>query len=156
MDSKLKFIIAIVVCQLAGVFGSIFTVSSVGSWYMGLNKPSFNPPSWVFGPVWITLYVMMGIALFLVWNMDPSTEGRKTALILFGVQLVLNALWSYLFFGAQSPLLGLIGIVVLLGFIIATTVLFCKVNKVAAYLMIPYILWVSFASVLNFAIWRLN
>jgi tryptophan-rich sensory protein len=149
----LKLIGAIVICQLAGIIGSVFTVSSVGSWYMTINKPSFNPPSWVFGPVWITLYALMGIALYLVWR-----SGSRSWLVLgvFGLQLVLNALWSILFFGLQSPGAAFIEIIFLWISIAASIVLFFGISRPAAYLLVPYILWVSFAAVLNFAIWRLN
>ncbi|MBW2964801.1 tryptophan-rich sensory protein [Candidatus Woesearchaeota archaeon] len=149
----LKAIAAIAICQLAGILGSLFTISSVGSWYMTLNKPVFNPPSWVFGPVWITLYTMMGISLYLVWR-----SGNRSWLVLgvFGLQLVLNALWSILFFGMHAPGIAFVEIVILWLSIIATIVLFFSVSRAASYLLIPYALWVTFAAVLNFAIWRLN
>ena len=149
----LKVIAAIVICELAGVIGSLFTVSSVGTWYSTINKPSFNPPSWVFGPVWITLYAMMGISLYLVWR-----SGNRSWLVfgVFGLQLILNALWSILFFGLHSPGLAFAEIILLWLSIIASIVLFFGTSRPAAYLLIPYVLWVSFAAVLNFAIWRLN
>ncbi len=144
---------AVIICQLAGVIGSLFTASSVGSWYSTLNKPPFNPPGWVFGPVWITLYTMMGISLYLVWR-----SGNRDWLVLgvFGFQLVLNALWSILFFGLQVPGIAFAEILVLWISIIATIVLFFSVSRAASYLLVPYLLWVSFAAVLNFMIWRLN
>lgn len=149
----LKAIGAIVICQLAGIIGSFFTVSSVGTWYAAINKPSFNPPSWVFGPVWITLYTMMGISLYLVWR-----SGNRDWVVfgVFGLQLVLNAAWSILFFGLQSPGIAFAEIIVLWLSILATIFLFFNVSRAAAYLLIPYALWVTFAAVLNFAIWRLN
>lgn len=141
---------------MAGVIGGFFTASSVNTWYVPLTKPSFNPPNWLFSPVWITLYVLMGIALFLVWRKGFQTEGVKSALLIFGVQLVLNALWSILFFGLKMPLLAFIEIIVLWGFILITMFKFKKVSKLAGYLLVPYLLWVSFAAVLNFFLWYLN
>lgn len=139
----LKLIVSIVICHLAGIFGSMFT--SAG-WYV---SPSFAPPNWLFAPVWLILYTLMGIALFLVWK-------DKIALGLFGTQLVLNALWSYLFFGLRSPLYGFIGIVALWIFIVLTMIRFYSVDKRAFYLFVPYLIWVSFAMVLNWYIFILN
>lgn len=151
-----KLIAAIIICQLAGIIGSFFTVSSVSTWYQTLNKPSFNPPSWLFGPVWITLYFLMGISLYLVWRKELKTKTYKTALTIFAVQLVLNALWSILFFGLKMPGIAFIEIVLLWISIILSMIYFYKISKASTYLLIPYILWVSFASILNFAIYYLN
>jgi benzodiazapine receptor len=149
-----KLIFSIVICQLAGVIGSFFTVSSVSTWYVTLNKPFFNPPSWLFGPVWITLYFLMGISLYLIWNnVDKDT---KSARIVFFVQLGLNTLWSLLFFGLKSPFLAFIEIIVLWLFILLNILFFYQKSKAASYLLIPYFVWVSFASVLNFSIFYLN
>jgi len=148
-------IISIVIAQAAGIIGSVFTVSSVRGWYTTLVKPALNPPSWVFGPVWTTLYTLMGIASYLVWR-KIGPPGAKLALTMYGVQLGLNALWSIIFFGLKQPGLAFAEIIVLLIFIIITTVLFWRISHVAGALMIPYIVWVSFASYLNFALWRLN
>lgn len=152
----LTLIGAIVLCNLAGVAGSLVTITGPGSWYDLLAKPSFNPPSWLFFPVWSVLYILMGISLFLV--LMEKRRGREVTipLVLFGVQLVLNALWSYLFFYLESTLLGLAGILVLWIFILATMVMFFSVNRVAAILLIPYLAWVSFAAVLNYALYMLN
>lgn len=138
--------------QLAGFIGSIFTRMSVSTWYVTLQKPVFSPPNWIFSPVWITLFLLMGIAAFLVWK----KEGIKLALGIFFVQLALNTLWSILFFGLQSPLLAFIEIIVLWFAILATIILFWKVSRTAAYLLLPYVLWVSFAAVLNFSLFWLN
>jgi tryptophan-rich sensory protein len=138
------------------VVGGLFTASSVNTWYATLIKPSFNPPNWLFSPVWITLYVLMGVALFLVWRKGLRTEGVKTAIYLFAVQLVLNILWSILFFGLKMPLIAFIEIVILLAVILITLLEFKKISKLAGYLFVPYLLWVSFASVLNFFLWYLN
>lgn len=151
-----KFIVSLAACQLAGIIGGLFTASSVGSWYAGLNKPSFNPPNWVFGPVWITLYVLMGIALYLVWIGDFPGKTKQPALILFFVQLVLNVFWTFFFFYLQKPFLGLIEILVLLVFIVLTMWKFYSLRPAAAYIMVPYLLWVGFAAVLTFFLWNLN
>ena len=147
-------IIFIIVCNLIGAIGTIWTASD-GSWYKGINKPSFNPPSWIFGPVWTLLFTLMGISLYLVWT-SPSSNIKLIALTLFVIQFLFNIAWSYLFFGLNKPLWSFIEILVLLVFILITTFYFIKVNKTAGYLLIPYFLWVSFASFLNYSIWRLN
>jgi len=151
-----KLIFSIVVCQLAGVIGSLFTSSSISTWYTALRKPFFNPPNWIFGPVWITLYLLMGISLYLVWNTGIEQKYVKVAIIVFIVQFVLNSLWSILFFGLQSPFLAFVEILVLWATILLTIVFFFRISVVAGWLLIPYIIWVSFAAVLNGAIWLLN
>ena len=149
-----KLIFSIIICQLAGIVGSIFTASSIPDWYIYLNKPSFNPPGYVFGPVWTFLYTLMGIAVYLVWTSD---KGRSILpLVIFDIQLILNALWSILFFGFRNPFIAFIDIILLWIFIILTIWQFAKVDKKAAYLLIPYIAWVSFAVFLNYSIWQLN
>ena len=147
---------SIVLCMLAGFIGSFFTTPRIPGWYAGLEKPSFNPPAWLFGPVWTALYILMGIALFLVWRKGLAARGVRIALLVFLVQLVLNALWSFAFFGAQSPLAGLIVIIALWGTIAATIALFAPLSRGAAVLLAPYILWVSFAAILNASIYFLN
>jgi benzodiazapine receptor len=156
LSDLLRLAVSIAVCQLAGFVGSVFTRISVGTWYAALKKPSFTPPNWVFSPVWITLFVLMGIAAFLVWNKGLSDQKVKTALGIFAVQLILNVLWSVMFFGLRSPLAGLIEIAVLWVAILLTILYFFKVSNTAGILLIPYFLWVSFAAVLNFSIWKLN
>jgi tryptophan-rich sensory protein len=152
----LGLLIAIVICQLAGIVGGLFTASSVNTWYATLIKPSFNPPNWLFSPVWITLYGLMGIALFLVFKKGLETEGVKFALALFIAQLIGNALWSVLFFGLKLPLVAFLEIVVLWILILFTMISFFKISRLAGLLLLPYLLWVSFASVLNFFLWSLN
>ena len=147
-----KLFISIFLPFLASAIGGLFTASSVSTWYVTLNKPSFNPPSWIFGPVWTILYLLMGISLYLVWIKKYS----KPAFVVFGLQLVLNALWSILFFGLNVPLYAFIEIVFLWVAILMTIIYFYRINRTSAYLLIPYILWVSFATVLNFAIFLLN
>jgi len=146
---------SILIAQGAGLLGSVFTFNSVKTWYTTLARPALNPPSWVFGPVWTILYTLMGISAYLIWQQRGS-EGAKLALWIYGVQLVLNALWSVLFFGLHNPALAFFEIIALLIFIIITTVLFWRISPLAGALLIPYILWVSFASYLNFSIWQLN
>ena len=152
----LSYIIGVVIAQAAGGIGGFFTSSKIPTWYATLVKPSWNPPSWLFGPVWTTLYLMMGVASAMVWQRRGQSPIAQTALVVYGVQLVLNVLWSFLFFGAQSPAFAFVCIVALWFAILLTIVLFWRVNHTAALLLVPYILWVSFASVLNFTIWRLN
>lgn len=147
-----RLIVSIIICGLAGILGSFFT--SAGAWYTALNKPSFNPPGWVFGPVWTILYLLMGISLYLVWQSDSKL--KKTAVIIFSIQLILNAVWSPLFFGLKAPLAAFIDIAFLWLAIIATIIIFYRISKPASYLLVPYILWVSFASVLNLFIVILN
>lgn len=150
----LKLLGFILVSYLAGFIGGIFTQQSVTTWYLTLQKPVFNPPSWVFGPVWTSLYILMGIAAFLVYN--KGYKKARTALNFFFIQLFFNALWSFLFFGLKNPLLAFIEIIILWSLILVTTYYFYKVEKKAAYLMLPYLLWVSFATVLNFSLYILN
>jgi len=163
MNNTLKLIIAIIVSELAGVVGSVFTVSTSSpqavsglNWYAGLVKPALNPPSWVFGPAWTTLYALMGIAAFLVWKNGWEEKEVKKALSVFGIQLILNAIWSVIFFGLHSPGWALVDIIALWLAIVWTMVVFYKISKPATYLLILYILWVSFASYLNYSIWVLN
>lgn len=147
---------AIILCELAGIIGSVFTVSSIPDWYATLTKPLLNPPNWIFGPVWTTLYALMGISIFLVWKTGVHKKVVKNAVAVFGLQLGLNALWSIVFFGAQNPGLALINILLLWITILWTIILFSKISRPAMYLLIPYLLWVSFATYLNLAIWLLN
>ncbi|OGZ32501.1 MAG: TspO protein [Candidatus Portnoybacteria bacterium RBG_13_40_8] len=150
MKNFVKLIISVVVCEFAGAIGSFFTTPAVRGWYPTLIKPSFNPPNWLFAPVWTTLFLMMGIAMFLIWKKE------KRGLTIFFAQLFFNVLWSIMFFGLKSPLLGFIVIVILWFLILATIVKFFKVSKTAGWLLVPYIFWVTFASILNFSILILN
>ena len=156
--NKITRILAVVVtCLAVGYFSGIVTRSAVTTWFPTLVKPSFNPPSWVFAPVWSMLYVMMGVAAGLVWDrIEAEREVVKKALIFFAIQLALNALWSYLFFGLQNPMLAGLEIILLWLMIFETYIQFVKINKIAGYLLLPYLAWVSFASVLNGSIWWLN
>ena len=149
----------VLVCLMAGAIGSVFTFQSIPTWYATLNKPSFSPPNWVFGPVWTMLYILMGVAAYLVYRERAGKNKAKeanAALVFFGVQLALNILWSLLFFGLHSPLYGLICIILLWLAIAVTIVKFYKISKTGGLLLVPYLLWVSFASVLNFYVWTMN
>jgi tryptophan-rich sensory protein len=150
-------VLSIALSQSAGFIGSFFTASSVRTWYPTLEKPFFNPPSWVFAPVWTTLYTLMGISLYLVWHKTRTTKkGNAFAVWLFLAHLGINALWSIVFFGLKDLLAALITILVLWAMIVSLIKLFYPVNKNAAYLLLPYLAWVSFATVLNAAILFLN
>jgi benzodiazapine receptor len=151
-----RFVISIIICQLAGIIGSVFTTAAIPSWYASLRKPSFTPPNWLFGPVWIILFMLMGISLFIVWRIGMDTPNVRTGLTLFGIQLALNMLWSVAFFGLRSPLAGLIVIIILWIFILLTIVQFSKLSELASLLLIPYIVWVSYAGILNSSIYILN
>ena len=152
----LKLVVSIVACLAAGAIGSIFTRSAIPTWYATLEKPIFSPPNWLFAPVWTLLYILMGVAAFLVWRKGLENRQIKMALIVFLIQLVLNALWSVVFFGLEFPLCGFIVIVVLWAAILITVIKFFRISRVASGLMWPYLLWVTFAAVLNSSIWLLN
>jgi len=162
MNKKiLKLLISIIISHSAGIIGSFFTVGSIDTWYQFIEKPIFNPPSWVFGPAWLTLYTLMGIALYFVWSFDKAQDKQlkkrvQFAFMFFIVHLVVNASWSIVFFGLQNIFLALVVIVVLWCMILASIILFWRIDKRAAYLLVPYLLWVSFATLLNYSIWQLN
>ncbi|MEM2422767.1 MAG: TspO/MBR family protein [Candidatus Bathyarchaeia archaeon] len=154
--SVAKLLFSIFICQVVGMIGSIFTSSSISTWYPKLVKPSFTPPNWVFAPVWTSLYFLMGLSLFLLlvkWKEDSKV---KTPLSFFATQLFLNGLWSYLFFGLRNTLYGLIGIILLWVMILLTIITAFNISRLAAILLIPYIAWVTIATLLNFYIWKLN
>lgn len=151
-----RLILSIIICQAPGVAGSIFTSSSVSTWYPTLIKPGFTPLGWVIGLVWTILFTLMGISLFLVWQEGLDHADVKRAVYIFAAQLVVNVLWSWAFFGLHSLLAGLAIIAVLWILILLTMVKFLSISTKAALLLLPYILWVSFAAFLNFMIWRLN
>ena len=151
-----KLVSCIILCQVAGILGSIFTKPAILSWYGPLKKPFFTPPNWVFAPVWVMLYVLMGVAAFLVWRKGFQQKQTWSALVLFGIQLILNVLWSVMFFGLRSPIAGLIEISILALVVLLTIQSFLQVTRVAGLLLVPYFLWVAFASGLNLSIWVLN
>ena len=156
MNNALKLVIAVAVPLAVGGLSGFATSRGVETWYPTLAKPFFNPPSWVFGPTWTVLYIMMGVAAFLVWRQGLAAEGVKVALAVFAVQLALNGLWSILFFGMQSPGAAFAEIIVLWLAIAATVSLFRRVLPASGWLLLPYLAWVSFAAVLNLSIWILN
>lgn len=184
LNNPLRLIISVAVCELAGILGSVFTASSVSGWYATLIKPTLNPPAWIFGPVWTALYALMGVAFFLIWSFGPSQNKeehsnilenlrmlrwRKISVGLFIFQLALNIFWSLVFFGLHNPGASFVEIIFLWFAILATIIAFSKISplsssiwtteghgKLAAWLLVPYILWVSFAAYLNYAIWILN
>jgi len=151
-----RLVVCVGAVLLASSIGSFATVRAIPTWYRRLAKPSFNPPEWLFGPAWAVLYLLMAVAAWLVWKQGWNAPGVKVALAFFLVQLIINALWSVLFFGLRSPLAGLMDIVVMWLAILATIVLFFRVSALAGVLLLPYIAWVSFAAILNAAILRLN
>jgi tryptophan-rich sensory protein len=150
MEKILKLIFCIGVCEVVGIGGALFTSPAISSgWYASLEKPWLSPPSWLFSPVWIVLYILMGIALYLVWS-------YKSLVILFFVHLLFNGLWSIIFFGLKSPAYAFLDIVILWILILVMAFKFFKVRKTAGYLLLPYLLWVSFAAILNYYLWILN
>jgi tryptophan-rich sensory protein len=157
MKKRIIYIaLSVLVCLAIGFLASIATQSSVNDWYVTLNKPSFTPPNYLFAPVWTALYILMGVAAGIVWSKGYHHIWVKTALYHFAFQLLLNALWSIVFFGLKNPLGGMVVILALLTMIILTIKWFKVISKTAALLMIPYVLWVAFASALNYKIWELN
>jgi len=158
MDIKntAKLILSVLVCQAAGLIGSFFTAPAIATWYADLIKPEFNPPSWLFAPVWIILYTLMGVSLYLILKEDLSDKKIRFAVYVFAFQLTLNAAWSFLFFGLKNPFLAFLEILILWVAIIVTIRKFYAVSKNAGILLLPYLLWVSFAAILNFSIWILN
>jgi len=149
------FLVSFLVTFSAAFIGSSFTSQSIATWYQFLNKPSFAPPNWLFAPAWTLLYFLMALTVFLVWQKRKEIA-VKTAVIFYFLQLILNALWSAIFFGLRNPALAFLEIIVLWFLILLTLIKFYKINKIAGLLLIPYLLWVSFASILNLFIWLLN
>lgn len=156
MQKIIKIVLVVLVCVCVGYLSGMVTRDSITTWYPTLVKPIFNPPNWIFAPVWTLLYIMMGIAAGLVWTSNTDGKTVQKALGLFAIQFGLNALWSYLFFGLHNPLLALIEIIVLLLLIFDTYTEFKKIDKVAGMLLLPYLAWVSFATILNASLWWLN
>lgn len=150
-----KLIASIVVCELVGLLSTPFTLAAIPNWYATLVKPPFSPPNWIFGPVWTLLYFLMGVSFFLIWQQGWKKK-TKVAGYYFGAQLVLNFFWSIAFFSLRSPTLGLINIIALLTLIILTMKHFYPLSRTAFYLLVPYLLWVTFATILNGAIVILN
>lgn len=156
MKDYSKLIISVTVCELVGLLSAPFTIASIPTWYAGLIKPSFSPPNWIFAPVWTILYFLMGISVCLVWRNGIKNKEIKTAIYYFSSQLLFNFLWSVIFFGLHLPLAAFIDIIALLIAIVLTMIKFSKISKSAFYLLMPYLLWVGFAAVLNGSIILLN
>jgi tryptophan-rich sensory protein len=156
MNNTVKLIISIAIPLLIGGISGFFTTAEIPGWYQTINKPSWNPPNRIFGPVWTTLYVLMGIALFLIWKSGANAQIKKTAVILFAAQLTLNFFWSFIFFKQHQVGWALAEIIVMWVVILLTILAFVPISKTAAWLLVPYISWVSFATILNYTIWKLN
>ena len=156
MKNLPKLIISVIGCELVGFLGTPFTISAIPNWYSTLNIPFFAPPNWIFGPVWTLLYFLMGVSFYLIWKQGWHKKKIKTAGLFFLAQLGLNFIWSPIFFGLRAPLLGLIVIVAMWAMIVMTMKKFHPISRLAFYLLVPYLLWVSFAALLNAAIVLLN
>ena len=156
MNTYLKLFISIFICLIIGGLSGYFTVSEISTWYATLNKPSFNPPNWIFSPVWTTLYILMGISFWLIWKNNDNVSLKNRAMLYFVMQLIFNFFWSIIFFKFHQLGFAFIEIILMWIFILFSIISFFPISKAASYLLIPYICWVSFASVLNFSIWRLN
>ncbi len=156
MNKLIKLLFAVIVCEGIGILGSLFTISQILTWYQGLNKPFFSPPNWVFGPVWTMLYGLMGISIFLIFEAKIKKRERNNLLLLFSLQLLLNFLWSVIFFGMHLSAVAFIEIIFLWTTILILIIKFYKYSKLSSYLLIPYLFWVSFASLLNISVALLN
>lgn len=156
MNTYLKLFISIAVCLAIGGVSGYFTANEIPTWYATLNKPGFNPPNWIFGPVWTTLYILMAISFWLIWKSNIESSIKNRAMTFFVIQLVLNFFWSILFFSLHQLGFAFVEIILMWLFILFSIISFYPISKTASYLLIPYLLWVSFASVLNFSIWKLN
>ena len=155
MSTYLKLILCLLLTLSVGAFAGIATATSINNWYITLNKPAFNPPNYLFGPVWTVLYILMGISFYMILR-SGSDKNKTKAILIFSIQLFLNFCWSFLFFKFHLLGLALIEIITIWLFIILMIIQFKKVNKLAAYLQLPYLAWVSFATLLNASIWWLN
>ncbi len=151
--SLVRLVVSVAVCEAAGVVGSAFTVSAIPVWYAALQKPWFTPPNWLFAPVWLSLYFLMGVTLYLLWQKHPQSRAALTA---FGIQLLLNVIWSMVFFGAHELLYGFVVVAALWFMILATIAFSYRVSRTASALLVPYISWVTIASALNYYVWLLN
>jgi translocator protein len=153
MSSFWKLVVAIAICEGTGIVSGFVSQANMNPWFDALNKPNWNPPAWIFAPVWTLLYLLMGIALWLVWKSNMPKPKKLIAILVFALQLFFNFLWSILFFNLHSPLAAFVCIVLLLGCILITIFIFAKISQKAAWLLLPYVAWVSFATMLNCSIW---
>lgn len=156
MGKYIRFVAAVILCELVGLAATPITIKAIPTWYAALEKPFFSPPNWVFGPVWTTLYFLMGVAIFTIWEKGIKKKQVRAAVNIFTVQLLFNFLWSLIFFGLKSPIIAFVDIAALLVALVVTIKRFYKISPLASYLLIPYLLWVSFASLLNLAVAVLN
>ncbi len=152
----LRLMFAVALCEIAGLVGAFYTSQAIPTWYAGLIKSELTPPSWIFAPVWTTLFALMGIAVFIIWHKGPRRTDVRVAVVFFAMQLILNVAWSYIFFGMHAPGKALIDILLLWSMIMLTTLTFHPISKIAAWLMVPYLLWVTFAAYLNLTVWLFN
>ena len=151
-----KLIISVLICQLVGIVSGVLSVTQNNGWYESITKPYWNPPGYIFGPVWTVLYLLMSLSLWIIWKSNSYEPMKNEALLFFTSQLLLNFLWSILFFRFHSPLIALIDIVLMFILIFLTIFRFAKISKTAAWLLVPYISWVFFATILNYNLWKLN
>lgn len=156
MNTYVKLIVSIGLCLAVGAISGYFTTSEIQTWYATLNKPTFNPPNWIFAPVWTTLYILMAISFWLVWKSEVSAAVKNKAMLFFIIQLIFNFFWSIIFFSLHQTGFAFVEIIFMWLFIVLSIVSFYPISKTAAYLLLPYLLWVSFATILNFFIWKLN
>ena len=156
ISSTWKLIISILICETTGIASGLIANTGINPWFDALNKPSWNPPAFLFAPVWAFLYLLMGISLWLIWKSTAPIPKKSNAVILFSLQLFLNFWWSIIFFKFHSPAFALVDIILMLILILFTIISFSKLSKTAAWLLVPYIAWVSFATILNYSIWALN
>jgi benzodiazapine receptor len=156
MSNSIKLIVSILLTVGLGLLGGIFTVTEIQGWFAQLNKPAWNPPNWLFAPVWTTLYLLMGIALYLVWKTNANIDTKRWAIGIFIVQFALNFIWSDIFFKQHQTGWAFVDIVVLWLAILCSIIAFSKISKTAAWLLVPYISWVSFAAILNYTILQMN
>ena len=156
MSNPVKLVLSLAITVILGLSGGFFSVSEIPGWYAQLQRPSWNPPNWIFPPVWTLLFVMMGISLFLVWKNNVPVGVKKMAIIFFSIQLLLNILWSYVFFKQHAMGWALVEIIILWIAILLTIFAFGKISSLAAWLLVPYISWVSFAAILNYTFWKIN
>ncbi|RYY64712.1 MAG: tryptophan-rich sensory protein [Chitinophagaceae bacterium] len=156
MKNGWKLFLSLLIPQVVGLTAGYFTITGVGSWYQTIRRPEWNPPNWLFGPVWTALYILMGIALYLVWNGKERSVQKRSAILLWSLQLAVNFLWSFFFFNQHRTGLALADLAVLWLLILLTIFAFARISKIAAWLLVPYISWVTFAGILNYTIWILN
>jgi translocator protein len=156
LSSQWKFIIAVFICEAVGIVSGLLTQNEMTTWFSSLNKPSWNPPGYLFGPVWTFLYLLMGISLWLVWKSNAPETQKLRAELTFALQLFLNFMWSILFFKCHSPALALVDIILMIVTILMTIGRFARMSRLAAWLLIPYLMWVCFATALNYKIWSMN